>query len=209
MCFVFRVQCRIVLSVRHLSVCSSSLWDALQQLGLTHMVCEFRVRCMIVLSVSQLCVCLGVDMMSYGLCWGQPLSCLCSGCSASALCDCFECESTVRFLTVLTCLGACAGFNLCVACVQGAVQVLYLIQDILPAVIPLTKQLVPLPLSSSVNIESSMSDMNVPTTSQHYAVMESEHPYKPASVANYKVCLKQKYIDCFVWCQTFVERVHL
>ena len=140
---------------------------------------------------------LAVDMTSYSLCWVQPLCCLCSGCSASDLRDCFECESTACLLTVLTCLGACAGFNLCVVCVQGAVQVLYLIQDILPAVIPLTKQLVPLPLSSSVNIESSMSDINIPTTSQHYAVMESEHPYKPASVANYKVCFAAKVRGMF------------
>ncbi|KAK7473506.1 hypothetical protein BaRGS_00035259, partial [Batillaria attramentaria] len=70
---------------------------------------------------------------------------------------------------------------------RGAVQVLYLIQEILPAVINLTKQLVPLPLSGSINIESSMSDFAAPTTSPHYAIVESEHPYKPASVANYKV----------------------
>ena len=70
---------------------------------------------------------------------------------------------------------------------QGAVQVLYLIQEILPAVVNLTKQLVPLTLSNSTNIDSSMSELNVPTTSQHYAVIESDHPYKPASVSNYKV----------------------
>ena len=28
---------------------------------------------------------------------------------------------------------------------------------------------------------------DVSTTSQHYAVIESDHPYKPATVANYKV----------------------
>ncbi len=28
------------------------------------------------------------------------------------------------------------------------------------------------------------------TTSQHYSVVESDHPYKPASVANYKVINK-------------------
>ncbi|XP_076446720.1 E3 ubiquitin-protein ligase MYCBP2-like isoform X7 [Babylonia areolata] len=70
---------------------------------------------------------------------------------------------------------------------RGAVQVLYLIQEILPAVVALTKQLVPLPLSCSVTIDSSMSDVNIPTTSQHYAVIESDHPYKPATVANYKL----------------------
>ncbi|XP_048243746.1 E3 ubiquitin-protein ligase MYCBP2-like isoform X7 [Haliotis rufescens] len=78
---------------------------------------------------------------------------------------------------------------------RGAVQVLYLIQEILPAVVTLTKNLVPLPLSNSAVFDSSVVDNSQSTTSQHYAVVESEHPYKPATVANYKV----EFPPCVRW----------
>jgi hypothetical protein len=55
-----------------------------------------------------------------------------------------------------------------------------------------------LPLISALNISSSprppLGDLNTHpdgnTTSQHYAVVESEHPYKPATVSNQKVSLE-------------------
>ncbi|XP_059170813.1 E3 ubiquitin-protein ligase MYCBP2-like isoform X4 [Physella acuta] len=93
---------------------------------------------------------------------------------------------------------------------RGAVQVLYLVQEILPAVSGLTRQMVPAPLSASANtsmtsnsffkvssaLDSSTSSLSslaagdataATTTSQHYAIVESDHPYKPANVVNYRV----------------------
>ncbi|ESO93790.1 hypothetical protein LOTGIDRAFT_153260, partial [Lottia gigantea] len=70
---------------------------------------------------------------------------------------------------------------------RGAVQVLYMIQDILPAVATITKQFVNPMINSSSTFDSSMTDQGTTTTSQHYAIVQSDHPYKPASVANYKV----------------------
>ncbi|KAK6172343.1 hypothetical protein SNE40_016020 [Patella caerulea] len=70
---------------------------------------------------------------------------------------------------------------------RGAVQVLYLIQDILPAVAAITKQMANPMINSSSTFDSSITEQGSCTTSQHYAVVESDHPYKPASVANYKV----------------------
>jgi E3 ubiquitin-protein ligase MYCBP2 len=66
---------------------------------------------------------------------------------------------------------------------QGAVQILGIIQEILPEVAQLNT-LSPPPLPTpEVPPENG-------TTSQHYAIVESDHPYKPASVFNYKVCTK-------------------
>ena len=66
---------------------------------------------------------------------------------------------------------------------QGAVQVLSLIQEILPPVTSLINHICPPPPKVCDLIESN----NGGTTSQHYAILESDHPYKPATVANYKV----------------------
>ncbi|XP_041356631.1 E3 ubiquitin-protein ligase MYCBP2-like isoform X3 [Gigantopelta aegis] len=76
---------------------------------------------------------------------------------------------------------------------RGAIQVLYLILEILPAVVCITKQIVPAPMNSSSVFESSIIDIG--TTSEHYAVVESDHPYKHASVANYKV----EFPECVRW----------
>nr|AOV18880.1 myc binding protein 2 [Lymnaea stagnalis] len=90
---------------------------------------------------------------------------------------------------------------------RGAVQILYLVQEILPAVSGLTRLMVPAPLTNSMasstfarmnsgGLDNSMSStssltagetMSVTTTSQHYAIVESDHPYKPANVVSYKV----------------------
>ena len=117
----------IVFNASRLRVCSP-LWDALQLFGLTHVFCvqgavhdcfecetseglltfmgcltAVRFNPWVVWVQGAVHDCFEcVDMMSYSLCWVQPLCCLCSGCSASALRDCFECESTVCLLTVLT-----------------------------------------------------------------------------------------------------------
>lgn len=63
---------------------------------------------------------------------------------------------------------------------RGAVQILGIIQEILPEVAQLntlSPRYIPAPEVCSEN----------GTTSQHYAIIESDHPYKPASVSNYKV----------------------
>ena len=66
---------------------------------------------------------------------------------------------------------------------QGAVQVLSMIQDVLPAVASINSKIVS-PVTEAVQ------ETNGSTTSQHYAVIESDHPYKAAQVANYKVRVK-------------------
>ncbi|GFN82137.1 myc binding protein 2 [Plakobranchus ocellatus] len=108
-----------------------------------------------------------------------------------------------------------------------AVQVLYLVQEILPAVSGLTRHMVPAMQTMSTSAmpglaaagSSGLSNGNTGgtiagpmegstsstggstigsgpaaadvtgagTTSQHYALVESEHPYKPATVVSYKV----------------------
>lgn len=73
---------------------------------------------------------------------------------------------------------------------QGAVQILGIIQEILPEVAhlnTLSPRYIPAPDVSSENS----------TTSQHYAIIESDHPYKPASVSNYKVSPESTHTD--VW----------
>ncbi|XP_074650729.1 E3 ubiquitin-protein ligase MYCBP2-like [Tubulanus polymorphus] len=68
---------------------------------------------------------------------------------------------------------------------RSAVQVLNLVQEILPSVASINSKLLPLVSSNQpeigpLNFESS-------TTSSHYAEIESDHPYKPATVANYRL----------------------
>ena len=38
------------------------------------------------------------------------------------------------------------------------------------------------------------------TTMQHYAVVESDHPYKPAAVSNFKVILMYSLCGLFTYC---------
>ncbi len=72
---------------------------------------------------------------------------------------------------------------------------LSLVQEILPPVAQLNSQLgtqVSLPAAASCTaltpVEGDNGNQTEPnTTSQHYAIVESDHPYKPASVASYKV----------------------
>ena len=45
------------------------------------------------------------------------------------------------------------------------------------------------PGSTVESDESSQTADSASTTMQHYAVVESDHPYKPATVANFKVHL--------------------
>ena len=72
-------------------------------------------------------------------------------------------------------------------------QVLNLVQEILPPISQLNCQLGPqlaLPASSCSVLPPDSENGNPVepnTTSQHYAIVESDHPYKPASVASYRV----------------------
>lgn len=100
---------------------------------------------------------------------------------------------------------------------QGAVKILGLMQEILPPLGQLNSQLASIANSHSPSLPPPLetpspetSDVPSPdllpvepgllchsfdmtpsleqnTTSNHYAIVESDHPYKPASVANYKV----------------------
>ena len=68
---------------------------------------------------------------------------------------------------------------------KSGVQVLSLIQEMLPHVAALNL------LSGSSQIAQD-TEMQIPstspiTTSTHYTWLESEHPYKPATVSHYKV----------------------
>lgn len=64
-----------------------------------------------------------------------------------------------------------------ISILQGAVQTLSLIQELLVPVVTINCQL-----------HSQETDSSV-TTTNHSVMVESEHPYKPATVANYKVFL--------------------
>ncbi|XP_041463247.1 E3 ubiquitin-protein ligase MYCBP2-like isoform X4 [Lytechinus variegatus] len=75
---------------------------------------------------------------------------------------------------------------------KSAVQVLDLLKDLLPPVASINQQFAPPtpPVNQSTDScnGQSAADVHTITTSMHYAVVESDHPYKPATVANYKVC---------------------
>lgn len=69
--------------------------------------------------------------------------------------------------------------------VQIAVQVLEIIQEILP---PVTSLCIQEHSTGSDGTDSKSKIYNAEPV-RHYAVVESEHPYKPASVNNYRVNL--------------------
>jgi len=82
---------------------------------------------------------------------------------------------------------------------QGAVQILSLIQEILPPTASLIRSHLPhghtpasigqAPEDGSAASESS-NGMFCSANHRHYAIIESDHPYKPATVSNYKVSSK-------------------
>ncbi|XP_070552183.1 E3 ubiquitin-protein ligase MYCBP2-like isoform X2 [Ptychodera flava] len=86
---------------------------------------------------------------------------------------------------------------------RSAVQVLALIEDILPHVAAVNLHGAAQPgspgsVSSSHHSECgtlSPTEAHAITTSTHYTIVESEHPYKPASLATYKV----RFPDCVQW----------
>ena len=82
-------------------------------------------------------------------------------------------------------------YSCCLFCYQSAVQVLDLLKDLLPPVASINQQFAPPtpPVNQSTDScnGQSAADIHTITTSMHYAVVECDHPYKPATVANYKV----------------------
>uniref|UniRef100_A0ABM0LXG7 Probable E3 ubiquitin-protein ligase MYCBP2 n=1 Tax=Saccoglossus kowalevskii TaxID=10224 RepID=A0ABM0LXG7_SACKO len=82
---------------------------------------------------------------------------------------------------------------------RSAVQVLSLIEEILPSVAGVNLHSAPQPTSPSSVLSGQQSDCSTLsptdshaiTTSTHYAIVESEHPYKPASVTSYKVSFSE------------------
>ena len=44
------------------------------------------------------------------------------------------------------------------------------------------------PMSDTITDSAALQDPTTPAP-QHYAIVESDHPYKPATVANYKVII--------------------
>ncbi len=85
-----------------------------------------------------------------------------------------------------------------------------LVQDLLPPLAELNCQLfpqsaVPSPMSTllaangngngngnAAGGEAAAVTLDGGTTSHHYAIVESDHPYKPATVANYRVSETEK-----------------
>ena len=66
-------------------------------------------------------------------------------------------------------------------------KILGLVQDILPPIAQLNAHLSSqASITDSSDTDASLLDMGA-SSQQHYAIVESDHPYKPATVANYKV----------------------
>ncbi|XP_067419374.1 E3 ubiquitin-protein ligase MYCBP2 isoform X7 [Emydura macquarii macquarii] len=73
-----------------------------------------------------------------------------------------------------------------------AVEVFGLVQQLLPSVAVLNQKYAPPSFNPNQSTDSTTGNqpeqgLSASTTSNHYAVIESEHPYKPACVTHYKV----------------------
>ncbi|XP_035248710.1 E3 ubiquitin-protein ligase MYCBP2 isoform X4 [Anguilla anguilla] len=83
---------------------------------------------------------------------------------------------------------------------KAAVEVFGLVQELLPAVSALNQKYAPPTFNPNQSTDSTTGNqpeqgLSACTTSSHYAVVESDHPYKPASVTQYKV----SFPDCVRW----------
>ncbi|XP_074671596.1 E3 ubiquitin-protein ligase MYCBP2 isoform X18 [Strix aluco] len=81
-----------------------------------------------------------------------------------------------------------------------AVEVFGLVQQLLPSVAVLNQKYAPPAFNPNQSTDSTTGNqpeqgLSACTTSNHYAVVESEHPYKPASVTHYKV----SFPECVRW----------
>uniref|UniRef100_A0A671LHM8 E3 ubiquitin-protein ligase MYCBP2 n=1 Tax=Sinocyclocheilus anshuiensis TaxID=1608454 RepID=A0A671LHM8_9TELE len=83
---------------------------------------------------------------------------------------------------------------------KAAVEVFGLVQELLPAVSALNQKYAPPAFNPNQSTDSTTGNqpeqgLSVCTTSNHYAVIESDHPYKQAAVTQYKV----SFPDCVRW----------
>ncbi|XP_056610662.1 E3 ubiquitin-protein ligase MYCBP2 isoform X7 [Triplophysa dalaica] len=83
---------------------------------------------------------------------------------------------------------------------KAAVEVFGLVQELLPAVSALNQKYAPPAFNPNQSTDSTTGNQPEPglsacTTSNHYAVIESDHPYKQAGVTQYKV----SFPDCVRW----------
>ncbi|KAM6446158.1 E3 ubiquitin-protein ligase MYCBP2 isoform 3-T4 [Liasis olivaceus] len=81
-----------------------------------------------------------------------------------------------------------------------AVEVFGLVQQLLPSVAVLNQKYTPLAFNPNQSTDSATGNqpeqgLSACTTSNHYAVIESEHPYKPACITHYKV----SFPECVRW----------
>ncbi|XP_031417201.1 E3 ubiquitin-protein ligase MYCBP2 isoform X1 [Clupea harengus] len=83
---------------------------------------------------------------------------------------------------------------------KAAVEVFGLVQELLPAVSALNQKYAPPTFNPNQSTDSTTGNqpdqgLSACTTSNHYAVIESDHPYKQAGVTQYKV----SFPDCVRW----------
>uniref|UniRef100_A0A8C2KZC1 RCR-type E3 ubiquitin transferase n=1 Tax=Cyprinus carpio TaxID=7962 RepID=A0A8C2KZC1_CYPCA len=83
---------------------------------------------------------------------------------------------------------------------KAAVEVFGLVQELLPAVSALNQKYAPPAFNPNQSTDSTTGNqpeqgLSACTTSNHYAVVESDHPYKQAAVTQYKV----SFPDCVRW----------
>ncbi|OXB59228.1 hypothetical protein ASZ78_013314, partial [Callipepla squamata] len=86
-----------------------------------------------------------------------------------------------------------------------AVEVFGLVQQLLPSVAVLNQKYAPPAFNPNQSTDSTTGNqpeqgLSACTTSNHYAVVESEHPYKPACVTHYKGYAKQALTVSFKIC---------
>lgn len=84
---------------------------------------------------------------------------------------------------------------------QAAVEVFGLVQELLPAVSALNQKYAPPAFNPNQSTDSTTGNqpeqgLSACTTSSHYAVIESDHPYKQAGVTQYKVHSTVHLICC-------------
>lgn len=75
-----------------------------------------------------------------------------------------------------------------------------MVQELLPAVSALNQKYAPPTFNPNQSTDSTTGNqpeqgLSACTTSNHYAVLESDHPYKQAGVTQYKVLLEFSFPD--------------
>ncbi|XP_046902595.1 E3 ubiquitin-protein ligase MYCBP2 isoform X13 [Hypomesus transpacificus] len=83
---------------------------------------------------------------------------------------------------------------------KAAVEVFGLVQELLPAVSALNQKYAPPAFNPNQSTDSTTGNqpeqgLSACTTSSHYSLIESDHPYKQAGVTQYRVC----FPDCVRW----------